>query len=195
MKKSLYLPAAGIGLLIVLLLAAWYGYGASYWREWVRANALAEAQQRWTQHAPDRYRLVLEHANRFSSTPATPCTQDIAVHHGEVVQVFQNTCGWDPQTIDDFFEAIEQDEPWINWHSLLRSSLMLECVDIVEAQITYHPKLGYPQNITSRYSTAPDWLSPTLWSYIRHNYTIPHSCQWRDMGERRMTIHMLTALP
>jgi hypothetical protein len=192
--KSLYLFGAGAGLL-VLLLAGWYGYGASHWQEWSRTNALAEARQHWAQQAPDHYRLVLEHANRYSSLPGTPCIQDIEVHHGQVVQVFQNTCGWEPQTVADFFEAIERGEPWVNWHSLLRSSLMLECADIVDAQIRYHPTLGYPQHITSHYSTAPDWLSPALWSYIRHNSTIPHSCQWRDMGERRMTVQTFTALP
>jgi hypothetical protein len=61
---------------------------------------------------------------------------------------------------------------------------------------TYHPDLGYPQQIISRYHTNVDWTGAETWWYIWHYRQPPAQCgTFQNGGERRIAVQSFTPLP
>jgi hypothetical protein len=180
----------------VVVGAVWYA--AERLPRLVAQRQLAAASENWANRPFTRYRMELEHSNFARRPPRHACFQHIEVSGNQVVRVLENTCVEEPKTVDDLLRHIREGRPYINTWSLLRSSLHLGCADTTRVYISYHPTLGYPQEITTHQLSVPNWGAPDFWGEMIRTRGLPHACPdmfGTDRGGRRYIVQSLTPLP
>src|SRR5262245_43450233 len=153
--RSLVSRAALIGCAVALLSCGALGLLAAPPSLAARAERLAEAEDRWSAHAPAHYRLVMQ-------APAW-CRLDVEIKDERVVHTFQNTCPESARTVSGLFDLIKQldsDSP-----TLRCAPDGGECTEPLSIQAVYDANLGAPRAIRLRRQRAPNW--PELWYYMR----------------------------
>jgi hypothetical protein len=181
---------------VAVVGAVWYG--AERLPSLVAQRQLAAASENWTNRPFTRYRMELAHSNFAQMPPRHACHQHIEVSGSRVVRVLENTCVEAPKTIDDLLRYIREGRPYIHTWSALRSSLHIGCTDTTRVHISYHPTLGYPQEITTHQLSMPSWGAPDFWGVVIGTRGLPHACPnvfGTDRGGRRYIVQSLTPLP
>lgn len=189
--RTLLLVVGGV----LLLLVGWLAW--NQWHAVAPARELAAARERWQARPFEHYRMVMTVSRPLY--PGAPCWQDLEVRGDEIVvmpQTQRRACYEEPQTVDDLFQSIEKGEPYIHGPSMYRSAFLFGCKDTTDVTISYHPDLGYPEHIISRYRTHIDWFSDEAWHSIWHYHQPPAQCgRFANGGERRIVVQTLTPLP
>lgn len=174
-------------LLAVLgvLVAALYGW--SHWQTRATEHALAAARARWDARPFTGYLLVVER----SEPPLPPCEQAAQIVDEQVRIIQRNTCQRSPQTVTELFDTIMRREPAINFQALIASSLKPECQESADVDVRYHPTLGYPEHIHSRFASHPAWLRWELWQYVWDTGGQLPTCSFTGSRERTITVRSL----
>lgn len=169
-------------ILVIVLGIAWH-----FWWSSQSTEDLITAQAIWAERPFTSYRLVIER-----SSLRNWCRQEIDVIDEEPLTVRMNNCRQREFTVSQLFANIaNRDELHTGEAIELHRHGTQRCVIYLTGRVDYHPTLGYPQYISSRFESRPNWLHPDLWRYLWGSGGQLPACSWEVAGEAEITVHPL----
>jgi hypothetical protein len=126
------------------------------------ASDLETARERWAEQGITAYRITVEY-----SVPLFSCQQDMEVRNEVVDYKHTDRCSLNPTrtpryfTVSDLFQRIED-----SLNAPQCGPNGCACDGPIAVAVTYHPELGYPQQIV--YQLRPDrrWLYGEYWQAL-----------------------------
>jgi hypothetical protein len=115
--------------------------------------ALSAAKERWAEHRPASYRMLLEESN---------CTTDYQVREELVAWGYEMPCGRHGRTISSLFLLIEEYEQLV---PVCVGSNCL-CKRVTTLDVRYDVVLGFPREIAIRARLWPNWQNGAFWQAI-----------------------------
>jgi len=169
-----------LGALAAFTLAC-AGLGLFAWRvPGAEAAELARAEARWATRPFSAYHLTLRDKS---------CIQQIEVSGERIVRTQPNRCEPPPRAVTDLFTLIRRD----GTVSARCIALGCACDDVMSIEATYHPSLGYPEQIVVRVNAQPNWQHLDFWAYLAERRAVPH-CNLAE-GSKLIRILALTPIP
>jgi hypothetical protein len=141
------------GVLLACGLSALLGLRPS--SSFSRAQALADARNRWLSQPIAHYRLVMQ-------APSW-CRLDVEIQAEQVVRVFEDSCPSTPQTVTGMFDMIKQLDSEAG--KIFCAPAGCECTEVRYITASYDQQLGFPRSIRLRRERQTNW--PELWRFFR----------------------------
>jgi hypothetical protein len=164
-------------LLGVVALLAWQ---SSPMQEFQAARA------RWADNPLPHYRLVIER-------PSLSCQQDVEIINEQIVNVIEHNCPIEMLTMTDLYERIDMLDGQPNFAFFPSGGC--GCMGELNAHISYHPELGYPQQVGIADRRVFELGNTTCWRQVLTRGELPECDLPVLFGESRITNISLTPLP
>ena len=151
--RALAVILAIFGVLLACGLSALLSWRPS--SSFARAQALADARNRWLSQPVPHYRLVMQ-------APSW-CRLDVEIQAEQVVRVFEDSCPSTPQTVTGMFDMITQLDNESG--KIFCAPAGCECIEVRYITASYDQQLGFPRSIRLRRERQANW--PELWRFFR----------------------------
>jgi hypothetical protein len=174
---SLLLGSTVAALVGVLSAAVWQVAPS---REFERART------HWQAQPVERYRLIIDR-------PPINCKQDVEVHNERIVDVRVDTCPIRLLTVNDLFDRIAM----LDGLDTERFSPtgVCTCSSVLNAEVNYHPELGYPVQVGISDRRTLDWSKHACWQHVLREGQLPECDAGFLTSKPRITEISLIPLP
>jgi hypothetical protein len=132
-----------------------------------RAEQRTNAYQRWTEQAPQHYRLAVE--IRLTNVA---CVQELEIRSGQIASTLRDTCNrsWlGKLTIERLFELSQRLE---RPPECFPSSADCACQRVRLGTIAYNGQFGFPQVLDWRRELRPNWMNTDYWQRMWDTRTV-----------------------
>ncbi|KPV51047.1 hypothetical protein SE17_23440 [Kouleothrix aurantiaca] len=151
----------------------------------------AAAQARWQSAPVPHYRL-----RTTDIIAGQSCDQTVEVRGETIVGILHNSCQhpnlW---TVGWLFRAAEHAGTPAAPCAHSDPSAGCLCVYSAAARIQYDAALGFPREIDSQLSWAPNWQGFGYWSYAAQHLALPACTPPAPIASQHIVVHELKPLP
>jgi hypothetical protein len=144
------------------------------------------AREHWEAQPIERYRLIIDR-------PPINCKQDVEVRNERIVRVLTDTCPIRLLTVEDLFDRIAMLDGLDT--ERFSPSGVCACSSVLNAEVMYHPDLGYPVRVGITDRRTLDWSKQACWRHMLREGGLPECDASFIASKPRITEISLIPLP